>query len=971
MAAVYFGGAVVSEASLTKSWGINPGGGNLTLPGDAGAGVGQDVSITLGGTNFSGVVADYRVETSFTSGKQTHVQFADNRVKLHWDDVYCAFNMIEVRPDDPYSPGIARQKRYWHITPDDWDAQRISWSNEPWSAQDIIEMILGADTVNYSWTAVFHEAQTAPVYGIDANNGAKLANVLQEIADHQGLVVTLTGPYELTWARKGEGQLPIIPSYAETSELGEALAPNDTCIRVIGDSNRYQEVQIDLEPDWVTAWEGFVFEPLWQKEVAALFGLSANSISDLAELSAKMRSVTVREYSNAKGGGFEDWGMWGEVGRMDIPAWTYLQEIVFKAYRVPYSFTLNGIELYSLTLVEGLLANVLWDSSSGIISYLDPPEYYPDAKAFVIAQGQPIDVIDPRNQSPMELNGSAWNCCNRFCLDTKNKVVIFEAPVIKPGDGDKALYLFPNRAISGVAQNDALYNLAVPNAKAQFSAAPVRASLCFDAERFSKRYGSGVRKSPRYTRGLCYHALMVQGAFSQEVKYSDDKSADDKSDQLAGSLIHQHHTYPSGSFKRPGAAGTELNGCIDRVTVSLNFHEGLTEKVTFAKESAPVNYDNERHLDRRQRARDLFPGQQHLLEDVKRLRWQARTTKGLTRNSPTDFSTLSDVFQTPLGNVDCSPVVITDPSGAEWRAGQPVLLDSAGTPSKDGEAFGGVVIADGSAGSFTVATQGNVFLLCQGPVSANDSIGIDPGEGQTAKVGGEIPLGTAKTAYSGTDTALLVVRLGAGAAADSVPTPFAVMEGSQTGTLRINYNSKLFVALRHPNGDPNAVPPIPKPLQTIAGLSTPDPGLVENGVWHATPGYVDPGDFTPGLGPIWLTYWMDVVTEPPDAAAPPQAYIDYIKDNNGTPGLPWDGFPDLAKLIYKNTDGAIIGYAQEAAYRVIADVVEVDSPEPGQIFTLGTGENARQVKVVQSTFGHLLLTDINYDAVMIKAMVPF
>lgn len=982
----YIGGAPIAECDLTKSWGITPGGGCIRVPGALKVEAGQEVAINLGGGVFAGVVTDYKTEKTFRGGVQTRIDLADNRIKLHWDDVYCMFNVSEVRPDNPYTPGIDRQKRYKHILPDDWDAQVITWSNDPWSAKDIIGFILGADTVSYSWETEFHPIQDMPVYGIDANNGAKLSNLLQEITEHQGLVLTLTGPYRLAWARKGEGTMPVIPFDAETSGLGEAITTNDTSVRIIGDSNRYQDFPIEFEPDWNSKYEPFIFEPAWRQEVCSVFTLDGSTLSQNAAIASKMRSVTVREYAALKGIDWVDWGMWGEVGRMDIPVWEYLQGIVFKAYRVPYTYTINGIDLFSLTLVEGLLASVDYDPNTGKMSYHLPMEYYPDTKAFVIAQGQQLDFIDPRTQTAITMEqlasgAGAWSACNRFSLDTKNKVIIFDQPVFVPGGEDKSLFSFPNRSLDGMEQTNPLYNIAVPNANATFTAAKVRASLTFDAERYSKRYGNGVRKGPKYTRGLGYHALMEGGSFSQEVPYGDGKKADQKADEIAASSIHLMATYPSGEYIRRGVAGTELNGCIDRVTIHLEFNQGLSETVAFAKEAPAVNFDSERDLDRKIRMRDLFPGQLKLLEDVKRLNWIERITKGMSRNAPTNYSGLFDVLQTPVGSIDCSPVEVIDPNQSTWNAGQPVLLDSTGVPSPDGKVFAGVVISNNSKGSFKVATQGIVPVLVKGPFSTGDQIGINTGSGQTAQVNGAIGLGVANADYSGSATVLAPVRLGAGSGVDLL-APWEVYEGSQPGTLRVSSHSDLFTFLLHPAGDPSrknedgTPAPIGRPLLTVEGLSTPDPGVPDPanpGKTIPTPNYKDPGDFTPKLssdltGQIWLEGDYDKDNDEWSATI-----LSGVPKDNG-----WTKFPAFIDVFTPDPpDPPAIPDPpyQTAFYFLIAEIVPVTDSTPGQIFTISVKVSddkteSKQIKVVQYAKSHLYLSDILHKNVACKFPAP-
>jgi hypothetical protein len=976
--AEYIGGAVIATADITKSWGLNPASGNLTCPGAIQGLVGRDLTVNLGGATFYGVVSDARVETAFQSGKTTQVQIVDNRVKLQWEDIYCAFNMREIREDNPETPGIDRQKRYWHIHPKDWDSQTKTWTPSPLSAKDIIEAVLQDESspLAYGWSCAYHSLQDKPVLGIDAINGMKFGTFLQEIAEQQDMVFSLTGqygPFGLVWAKKGDGSLPAIPPECSRWSEGEAFSPHDTCIRVVGDRNRYQDTEIELEPDWNPQLEAFVYEPLWLAEVQRLFEFE-DTMSGYAALAAKARSVTLREYCKA-GGKQGDYGMWGEVCRMDVPVWVYLQDIIYKAYRVPRSYTINGIDIDSIELTDGLLCEVFHEPFKGKMAYAKPPvsgQYYPDAKAYVIVQGGQLNMLDPRTQTPITPEQLAdartlWSANNRFNIDTKNKVIVFEEPQFVPGEGDSALFMFPNRAVSGIDPTDPLWNLAVPNANAKLSAASVKASLVWDAERYSVRLGDGVRRGPKYFRGLNYNALMDGGVFSEEVPYADGKKADEKAAELGDAYLANAKTYASGSYSRPDA-GTELGPCIDRVSVRMTFEEGLVETVSLTKEDLH-DYAGEREMERRQRSRDLFPKQHKLLEEVKEWSAISKLLKGLKRNAPTDYASLPAVFQTPLGSIHSNPTLFATTD--TWSAGQPVFIDpSTGNTSATGTAFKGIVVAQNSTGrSVAVATQGVVPVLVQGPVTAGDSIGIDPGADQTARKDGAVFIGLCNATYAGSDKILAPVRLGGGGASQALLAPFEVYAGSTEGTVRIAYNSKLFTVLRHPNGDPKQH--IPKPLLAISGLSTPDP--LPDG--KPTPNYEDPGDFTPGLGPIWLTYYIDHEIVPGDHGNPPVfadpiAYIDYIKDKeDGTTGDSWEGWPDMVRVA-RTTVGGVPTYAQTAAYYLIGDVVVPDAPEPGKIFTIGQGKKARTLKIVQYAKSHLLLTDILYDALLVKAMMP-
>lgn len=760
MSAPSYGGSVVEAATYTKSWGGSPGAMEVTCPGIVTASVGQVASFTMGGITMSGIVAATPEETG--NGTQTRISLVDQRVTLNWQSVFCTFNNVDIRPDDPSTPGIDRQKRFWHILPDDWDAQAKTWTTLPYSAADILRKLLSP----FGWGMIFHTDQNKPVYNIDANTGAKLGSVVQRITDEQGLVMTVTNGKTLMWARKGEGTMPS-SSIASRFSSGEALSANDTRVRIVGDRNKYQEISVDLEPNWIPELEAFWSEPAWVAEVKRKTG-----ITDEALLAAKAISMTLRE------AGYKDYGYFGSVCRMEVPVWTYIQNIVFKAYRVPRSFMVNGIGLDDLELSEGLIVATK-ASSDGTISVVSPREYYPDGKAFVIAKGQQLDLFDPRSKeaiSPETLANAnnAWSPVTQFQVDAKNKVILFEHPVFASDD----LYVFPNQEVSGIGPTNPLHNVAVPNADVSIWAAEVKASLVFEAERFSKTYGSGTRYGSKSVQALSYHALSQGGRFVEEIKYLDGKGADQKADEFAHSMTLQMVTYASGGYTRSGC-GTDLNGQIDRVSVSLNFEGGITETVEYAKERSESNFVSEREMERRQGARELYPGQQKIRSDVMTLEAIARVKQETVRKAVPHLATLSQCMETPIGAVDCSPAMVISPD--TWLAGQPVLLGSDGKPDKNGKAFAGIVIADSSKNRFQVATQGVVPVRVKGPISVGDAVGIDSGAGKTAKKNGANFLGTANASYAGSDTVLIPVRLGGGTKEKSYPFDVSIIPGSGAG----------------------------------------------------------------------------------------------------------------------------------------------------------------------------------------------
>ena len=256
------GGAPLEKISLTYSWGLSPGSGSATVVGTSGFSADTAIALSLGGVNFYGVISS-PIETQ-QDGTKEDISLLDNRVWLMRDVVFGSFNVPEVVEDNPLTPGIDRYRRYAHILPSDWLAQKKTWTSVPLSAEQILDYLFEADTVAFTWERSYHALQSHFVHEIDASTGKKLGNIIQEISEAQGLVFTLNGENTLQWARKGDGSVPSAPSGSSNIQSGTAINQNDTLIQVVGDRNKYQ-LEIDLEPDWEYTWQQFWAETDWLK----------------------------------------------------------------------------------------------------------------------------------------------------------------------------------------------------------------------------------------------------------------------------------------------------------------------------------------------------------------------------------------------------------------------------------------------------------------------------------------------------------------------------------------------------------------------------------------------------------------------------------------------------------------------------------------------------------------------------------
>jgi hypothetical protein len=613
---------------------------------------------------------------------------------------------------------------------------------------------------------------------------------VQEIIEQVGLIMTLVGSSGLGFAVKGEDSAPS-PTGGNSVDIsdGAALGP-DTMVRIVGDRSLYQDLPIDLEPDWNPVYEPFIFEPAWVAQVKALFG------GDDGEAKAKSLTATLRECGLGA-----DLGKWGEVSRMEIPVWIYLHDIVFKAYRVPRNYSINGLDLDSLELRDGLLANV--ESGAGGSMNYKTDNYYPDTKAYCIALGQQLSRFDAKFLDSMTIDNLAawrgqWQPVNKFNLDSKNKTIIFEDPIFI----DDGLFVAPNNGVGDAGAG--LLKLVVPNAKVRISAAPVRASLCFAAEVYSKFFGSGGRTNAVYVSGLNYHALMSYNSWGSEIEYMSGKGADLIAEEAGNAALTGQNFLQSGGFTRIGSAGMALNGAIDRITVHLQFEgggerDGISEQIDYSKERAPIHFESERELERRGKVPEAVKKIREQQTEADQVRFTAKYLKPIKRQTERPYQNLNSVMQTPVGAVHSG--VQTFSSGDTWLAGQPVFVDDSGTPTPDGKIFRGIVIADQSTGpSIATATQGTVPVRVTGPFVTGDDIGIDTGSGQTAKKGGKLPLGKVNASYAGTGIVTVPVRLGAGSGGSAPAITFILTDATTTEGTPPVVSNKVLVADGKING---------------------------------------------------------------------------------------------------------------------------------------------------------------------------
>lgn len=857
------GGLWITSYEFTRSFGVEPGSASGTgVVGGGGAGsglaVGDYVAYTFGGIIFYGLISSVTAGVQRETGREYRFEVVDNRVRLAWQLAFGQWNMSEdpdeihgrILPSPPageFSAGgatgsdsanfaagvnapasvpsvsvvggsLTRGRVFGHMVPSQWAAQFKTYTVSPVSAQDILRSAFRSALGGFGFSFNFHSSQSKPVFDVDANSGMTLAALVQQVADAQGLEVTLDGSRTLRFERRGSGTL-VIPGGVHLSSEGQAMSVEATKVRVVGDRTLIQFNNVPMEPDWRSAWEAFIAEPAWLQEVedrSAQFGtVFTDDAAGRAELAARAREVTLRQYVAAvNNSAFADHGRWGKVSRMDMPVWQYLNAIVYRSYRIKDDVFICGYPARTLELHEGLLCAVEITGAGGstAIKYrTNPLEFYPQEAAYVIAKGQPVDAVVFADREALlrvrtkDLRNE-WVEMSDFTLDARNHSIRFANSVFLDGDpaAGKSILHFPNKGEGGYAdvsagldaQSDYL-RIVVPNPNFEITPAEVKCSFVFKLGRFYKDFGTGQRWVASVASAISEHLLDTSGGAGspsgtsayggtlhapsqpsglREILYENGDNARDLAAEHSDSVIQKSGIEPSGQYIRHGAAGTSLSGVVNRVTIRVDRESGIVETVEFAKPRVTANFVTSRDFARRVRSEELFDGQADLRREVKSLRGRARMER-MTTNEPQRSSShkkISDLFSKPVGGENPSSTTYHDKNSqypvrdgvTGWRAGDLVWLDEKGLPSRTGKVWGGVVVATPPEGSKFVqaSTSGTVPMSVTPGVGPSESLGAEPGDWR-AGAGGAYPMGMLahSEVVPGTgDAAMALVRLGYG-----------------------------------------------------------------------------------------------------------------------------------------------------------------------------------------------------------------
>lgn len=661
---------------LTWAWGSEPSSATLHYVSELSPVTSNSrVTITAAGHTFYGICkSDQAVAGS--GGRVRELHFVDNREFLNADEVYCAFN----KRDDKLVNGV-RVRRYWHILPADFNGLRKTFTTTPYTAKQILDYIVGANkwsTVQDPWTCLYHVDQVnKPVFDIDALSGRRVKEVLQEISDKQGLIFTLMGgPFNLVWARKGEGGTPAFPADSDNRKIGTSLSDHPTRIRILGDRNIYQVANITMTPDWKTPWATNFYdlslftEYIYQHgatrhaqvigdvtiPAGTAFTAIGDSVTDPEGVVARQLAlaesleITVGEFSSWGGNaGYRDTRKFAGRSRLEMPCAMYIRDILFRAFRLPDGFSItaaNGqsIPAASLQVAHKMVAAVTHDPATGVMEFdIDAP---PDGKGYAIVQGYQVGRDMFRSIRPDRFDINRWT-------DAQSVWEHIEFEIDASGEEDGCFILFQEPVIKSANLVQMVNGYAVFRADPTFVAPPVKACLTFEGDIFSYIGGAGNRDAVENVSGLGGEFALSHGGRPTEIPYLDGQTATQKAQDLATIRLQCQFYYTSGGYDRypvPDEGGdypdgTQLAGGIDRVSLKLG-PDGITESVYFTSEAPRETFVPERDLERANQMRQLLPGQAQLREQAN----LARLTAAALRASPESLKTVTDAFRGVMGS---------------------------------------------------------------------------------------------------------------------------------------------------------------------------------------------------------------------------------------------------------------------------------------------------------------------------------
>ncbi|MDE2102943.1 MAG: hypothetical protein KGL39_37210 [Patescibacteria group bacterium] len=776
--------AVIQAQAMhgSMAWGGSPSTHTLVYPGSAvgtGISAGAIVTIGIGGMTFHGLCKS-DVGVNSARGYLRELQFVDLREFLAWDYVKCSFN----NPVRKLVNGVWK-KRYWHIHPDDFDTYTKTWTDTPLLAWQILSAIMNAPTVGSPWTwDLTGNGQfpgglmNQPVFSLDYLQGVRLDAALNDLSERGGLVFTLDprpfNSYRLVWTRKGYGLIPVLPPFgwpsnSDERRLGYALSGNATNINVLGERNRYTVLNLPLTPDWNRTWEQFLvpdalYLDLFMNEENAQ-GVPYNNYPNdpehwigANEAHARALTITVGEYVNlrnarasADGASFADFKKFSGRSRMDMPAALYISSLVFRAYRPnPAAGGITNVRgavvpLDSVAIADAQSCRVNYDPASG--SMTADTSQLVDGNGLVIIQGalfgqDLFQMVQPERVSSVffSINTRPWTAV-AFQIDDS-------------GDGTRFIVL-EQPAFTSENLLTSVGGFVVMNANPTLNPAAAVAALTFEVEPFSYWKGTWPnvsRDRVEFVSGLFAEYVGNGPGDYQEITFANGQTAAQQADMIAANLLICQYIYLAGGYRLvwdphfPLANFSDtLTSLKDRIEIELH-PNGVVAMVDFTTERDRDNFVPERDLDRRTLQNTLFPGQAELRAqslDYKRFAAAIKATPRAVLNQFIEFlkgnfvpGTVIDTAYDPTG-------VVTIPTGDLVAVGTPVFKRPVDPttmppthtlatyppnidPAKD-NIFVGVTTThnQNAGGKLYVQQDGEALCWVQGPLAANDPVGIN------------------------------------------------------------------------------------------------------------------------------------------------------------------------------------------------------------------------------------------------------
>ena len=853
---------VAQSMTAAFAWGSQPGTATIVYVGsNAPIQTGAYIQLQIGALLFCGICKSDVQDNSSGGGLIRTLQFVDLREYLQFDYIFCAFNK-------PYVTLVngRREKRYWHIFPQDYDTLTKTFTPGPLMAWEIVDKLFVAPTVGTVWTYGNEQGQSLsslmnyPVYDFDALQGKRFDAALNEICEKMGCVFALISstvrPYNLVFTRKGYGNLPTIPDDSDNRRLGVSLSGHPTNVRVLGDRNLYQVMDVPLEPDWSSAWEKFV---VFEDFADDIYKRSFSSTPDDPEgyvgrqnAMAKALVMTVGEYAGLAGGQFFDSRKFAGRWRNDMPAALYIRQLLFRAFRPAASFQFVNakgdgsggfmanlqVPLTSLDIADKLLCKVFQDDpTTGTLQH-DTTQPC-DGNGYAIIKGFQVgaDLFKMVSSSQFTLdfftNASGVWAHAPFQIDDSGegvRFIIFDEPVI----------LSDNLCteVDGQVVLNANFTLRIPEA---------RAALVFEAERFSYWVGTypNVSRDIVENVGGLNAELVVDnnGTSYQEVLYSNNETSQHKADAIGRAILLRQYFYTEGAHKwiwNPAttaisAFGIHLTSMIDRVVIKTSPQEGTIETIDYTNERTRDVLDPEREFERRTMGNSLFPGQQELRiqsEYSKKLATAFKQLPGIRRQ-------LSDLLNgrigsdapleqvwfekgAPSGTMPAGTVIRKKPTaiGIDAAPNTHTVATRPDQMTSDSNIFVGVTVRDGEdpQAPFNVQRTGIALVRVKGPVKANDGVGLDDGDSndwEYLSPGGSVPVGTAKQDITDSSIKLIEVDLGVGGSGGGEVGPY-VLKDVFDDYLVCGPSPTI------PVGDPPIDPPLGPSTNYLGSLGTDD-----------------------------------------------------------------------------------------------------------------------------------------------------